>query len=66
LIGDQFMTDVLGGKRRGYRVIVVDAILRKTEKWFTRINRKLEERVLKMLAHVDSEWFHRLKLEEKR
>lgn len=66
LIGDQFMTDVLGGKRRGYRVIVVDAIQRKTEKWFTRMNRKMEERVLKYLAHVDGEWFRRLRLAEKR
>jgi HAD superfamily phosphatase (TIGR01668 family) len=66
VIGDQFMTDVLGGKRMGYRVIVVDAIKRKTEKWFTRINRKLEHQVLADLHEKDPVFFDAMHLGEKR
>lgn len=66
VIGDQFMTDVLGAKRMGYQVIVVDAIKRNVEKWYTRINRKLEKRVLKKLKKHDIAYYTRLNLEKKR
>ncbi len=66
LIGDQFMTDVFGGKRMGFFVIVVDAIKRNTEKWFTRINRHLEHRILKRLKRTDLKFYNKLKLYEKR
>jgi HAD superfamily phosphatase (TIGR01668 family) len=66
LIGDQFMTDVLGGKRMGFHVIVVDAIKRKSEKWYTKFNRHLEKRILIRLRRTDREFFDRLNLHEKR
>jgi HAD superfamily phosphatase (TIGR01668 family) len=66
LIGDQFMTDVLGGKRMGFYVIVVDAIKRKSEKWYTKYNRHLEKKILKRLRRNDQEFYDRLKLQEKR
>ena len=66
VIGDQFMTDVLGGNRCHYLVIVVDAIKRQVEKWYTRINRKLEKRVLSRIKKVDFPFYQRLKLDEKR
>lgn len=66
LIGDQFMTDVFGGKRMGFHVIVVDAIKRNSEKWFTRINRHLEHRILKRLKRTDINFYNKLKLYEKR
>jgi len=66
VIGDQFMTDVYGAKRMGYRVVVVDAIKRKTEKWFTRINRKLERLALDDLRQTDPGFFEGLHLGEKR
>lgn len=66
LIGDQFMTDVLGGKRMGFYVIVVDAIKRENEKWYTKYNRHLEKNILRRLKRNDPEFYERLKLQEKR
>ncbi len=66
LIGDQFMTDVLGGKRMGFYVIVVDAIKRNSEKWYTKLNRHLEKNILKRLKKNDLEFYNRLNLQEKR
>lgn len=66
LIGDQFMTDVLGGKRMGFYVIVVDAIKRKSEKWYTKYNRHLEKKILQRLKRTDKEFYDRLNLREKR
>jgi hypothetical protein len=66
LIGDQFMTDVLGGKRMGFYVIVVDAIKRDNEKWYTKYNRKIEKKLLERLRRNDIEFYERLKLHEKR
>ena len=66
LIRDQFMTDVLGGKRMGFYVIVVDAIKRSNEKWYTKYNRHLEKNILKRLKRTDPEFYQRLKLSEKR
>jgi HAD superfamily phosphatase (TIGR01668 family) len=66
LIGDQFMTDVLGGKRMGFYVIVVDAIKRKSEKWYTKYNRHLEKKILQRLRRTDQDFYERLKLQEKR
>lgn len=66
VIGDQFMTDVLGAKRSGLMVIVVDAIKRKAEKWFTRINRRLEKRVLSRMKKYHNSYYQQLHLNEKR
>jgi len=66
VIGDQFMTDVLGAKRCGLMVIVVDAIKRKAEKWYTRINRKLEKRVLSRMKKFHNSFYQQLHLNEKR
>lgn len=66
LIGDQFMTDVFGGNRMGFYTIVVDAIKRKSEKWYTKLNRRLERKILERLKRTDLEYFEKLHLEEKR
>jgi hypothetical protein len=66
LVGDQFMTDVLGGRRMNFYVVVVDTIKRSGEKWFTKISKHIEKRVLNRLKRTDSEFFYRLKLNEKR
>lgn len=41
-VGDQVMTDVLGGNRMGFYTILVSAIERKSDILPTRINRKME------------------------
>ncbi len=66
LIGDQFMTDVFGGKKMCFYVIVVNAIKRRTEKWYTKINRRMERKVLERLKKTDIDFYNKLHLEEKR
>ena len=66
LIGDQFMTDVLGGRRMNFFVIVVDTIKRRGEKWFTKISKHIEKKVLLRLKKTDPEFYFKLKLNEKR
>ncbi len=66
LIGDQMMTDVFGAKRMGYYSIVVDALDRSNEKWFTRMNRRVEKRMIDRLHRINPDYCSRLKLVEKR
>ncbi|MBU0997190.1 MAG: YqeG family HAD IIIA-type phosphatase [Firmicutes bacterium] len=66
VIGDQFMTDVFGGKRMGFYVIVVNAIKRNVEKWYTKMNRQLEKRMIKRIKRHKPEMYIRLGLNEKR
>ncbi len=50
IIGDQMMTDVLGGKRMGLYTIKVEPIALGEEKWFTRrINRTIESWIVARL-----------------
>lgn len=66
VIGDQLMTDVFGAKRLGLMCILVDAINLDNEKWFTKLNRKLEKRVLNRIEKKYPSYFNDLKLGEKR
>lgn len=50
MIGDQMLTDVFGGNRIGLYTILVRAISLDHEGFFTRINRKIEK---KMLARLE-------------
>ena len=56
-IGDQLMTDVFAANRMNYTSILVKAIDCKTEKWTTKINRKLERHVLKRLKRKHNELY---------
>lgn len=49
VIGDQMLTDVLGGKRLGLYTIMVKPISPMDEGFFTRINRRLERMALARL-----------------
>ena len=42
MVGDQFMTDLYGASKVGMPTILVNPIKRKSEKWYTKILRKLE------------------------
>ena len=48
-IGDQLITDVLGSTKMGIDTILVKPIKKKTEKWYTKINRHNEKIVLKKM-----------------
>lgn len=48
-IGDQIITDVFGANRFKIDVILVKPIKKKSEKWYTKFNRKLENKVIKIM-----------------
>lgn len=48
-IGDQLITDVLGSNRAGIDVYLVKPLAVRTEKWYTRLNRKLENYALRKI-----------------
>ena len=50
LIGDQLMTDVLGGNRMGFKTILVKPVIPKSDIWMTKINRLFEKWILKSIA----------------
>ena len=43
------MTDILGSNRVGLDAILVRCLKRKSEKWYTKLNRRREMKVLKAL-----------------
>ncbi|ASV68922.1 YqeG family HAD IIIA-type phosphatase [Cytobacillus sp. FSL W7-1323] len=45
VVGDQLLTDVLGGNRSGFNTILVVPVA-KTDGFFTKINRTIERRIL--------------------
>ncbi|TNF08579.1 MAG: YqeG family HAD IIIA-type phosphatase [Bacillota bacterium] len=49
LIGDQLMTDIFGASRLKMRAILVKAVKQKSDRWMTKINRKIEKMVLKKI-----------------
>ncbi|MBW4885481.1 MAG: YqeG family HAD IIIA-type phosphatase, partial [Bacillus sp. (in: Bacteria)] len=48
VIGDQLMTDVLGGNRNGFHTILVVPVAA-SDGFFTRFNRQVERRILSAL-----------------
>lgn len=53
LIGDQMLTDVLVANRAGFPAILVKSLARSSEKWYTRLNRRSEARILAKIARLD-------------
>lgn len=60
-IGDQILTDVFGGQRIGIDVILCNAILNDGEKWYTKMNRNLENRIIEKIAKVNAEVYGKIK-----
>ena len=50
IIGDQLVTDILGGNRFGIKTILVDPIDKNTEKISTKINRRIEKFFVKKIV----------------
>lgn len=61
VIGDQLMTDIVGGNKMGFTTILVSAILKKSDIFSTRINRKRERRIMKKLKRYFPKDYERLK-----
>lgn len=60
-IGDQLLTDVVGSNRFGFDVILVKSIERKSEHWYTRINRLRSKRILKKIKKIDANIYQQIK-----
>ena len=65
LIGDQLMTDVWGGNRFQLHVVLVDPIKKKTEKWYTKYNRRIESRMLEKIKRHYPDRFAALGLDQR-
>ena len=52
-IGDQLLTDVSCANKLDIDCVLVKSISRKSEKWYTKINRLREKRVLNKIAKKD-------------
>jgi len=65
LIGDQLMTDVWCAKRFGTYSILVNPLKKKTEKWYTKINRKIEQKMLEKINKKYPTVYHSLQLSER-
>lgn len=61
LIGDQILTDIACANRLGVKSILVESISRKTEKWYTRINRRREKKVIQMIEKENPQLADELK-----
>ncbi len=62
MIGDQLLTDVLGASRLAMKSVLVEPLRKKTERWYTRLNRNMERSVLKRMKRHDSKRFEALGL----
>lgn len=65
IIGDQLMTDIFGANRFGTYNILVNPIKRKTEKWYTKFNRRIEEKMLLKIKRKHNKEFIKLNLNER-
>ncbi|QMS85622.1 YqeG family HAD IIIA-type phosphatase [Candidatus Xianfuyuplasma coldseepsis] len=65
IIGDQLMTDIWGANRFGSYSILVNPLKRKTEKWYTKMNRKLEAKMLQRIQHKHPSIYQSLQLSER-
>ncbi|MFP4286592.1 MAG: YqeG family HAD IIIA-type phosphatase [Candidatus Izemoplasmataceae bacterium] len=62
VIGDQLMTDIFGSKRMGFEAILVKPIKKKTEKWYTKLNRKIEDKMLDKIKKKSPVQYNQLNL----
>lgn len=49
LLGDQLVTDILGGSRFGCQTILVNPVKRSSDRWMTKMNRLMERRVIRRI-----------------
>lgn len=65
VIGDQLMTDIYGANRFKAYSILVDPIKKKTEKWYTKINRRTEIKMLKKIKIKQNKKYRELCLDKR-
>lgn len=65
VIGDQLMTDIFGAKRLGLMAILVTPIKKKSEKWYTKLNRIIEEKMFAKIKKKEPTIYYDLRLEDR-
>ena len=60
-IGDQIVTDIVGFNSLGVDTILVKTINQKKQKWYTKINRSREKRILRKIKKVDCLKYNQIK-----
>lgn len=60
-VGDQIVTDVFGSNRFKIDVILVHPIKKKSEKWYTKINRHFERKAIKKISKVNPILYQEIK-----
>jgi HAD superfamily phosphatase (TIGR01668 family) len=66
LIGDQLLTDIWAANRYGVYSILVNPIKKKTEKWYTRMNRKTEVKMVQKIKRKYPNIFLELGLDKRK
>ncbi len=66
IIGDQLMTDVYCANRFHSYSILVNPLKKKTEKWYTRFNRKIEIKMLAKIKRKENDTFNKLSLDKRK
>ena len=59
-LGDQLVTDILGFNRLGLYSVLVKTIDKKTQKWYTKINRLREKRILNNIKKTNNEIYRKI------
>ena len=60
-IGDQLVTDILGFNKLAVDTVLVKTIDQKNQKWYTKINRLREQKILKKIKKVDCIKYNKIK-----
>ena len=60
-IGDQLLTDTIAYRKNNLDTILVKSIDRKTEHWYTKINRLREKNLLKRIKKENQEIYQKIK-----
>lgn len=66
VIGDQLMTDIFGANRFDIDSILVNPLKKKTEKWYTKFNRKIEYKMLEKIKKKYRETYESLCLDKRK
>ncbi|MCK5761264.1 MAG: YqeG family HAD IIIA-type phosphatase [Candidatus Izimaplasma sp.] len=66
IIGDQLMTDIYCANRFHSYSILVNPLEKKTEKWYTKMNRKTEIKMMKKIERKHNDSYKRLSLDKRR
>lgn len=65
VIGDQLLTDIWGANRFDAYSILVNPIKKKTEKWYTKMNRKTEVKMIERIKKELPDTYQKLGLEKR-